>query len=380
MRTGIFETSHFEVAYTLIRLFDAPDNQITVFAYATAAEHLKYLLGDDEKRFVWVIKPESASRASFIKTIRATVEQRDIRLLLLDSVEDNFIHYARMVRRFSGVRTILTLHDINNHFEFHNNGTLRRFVRNYGKKKLIKAVDEFTVLSSTMEEALRSKLPPGKTVRSIPGSIFDASRYKEPGSTESVIHITVPGSMDERRRDYHSVFTLLDLCNNRNIPVNMTLLGGFSNPYGTRVLARAKEYAQRHGNLHWYENEIVEQPEFDRVMQGTHLIFSPVQIDTVMGDGVPEQYGTTKSSGNTGDMIRFARPAIIPQALRLPPEFSASVIRYQSVKEIADQLELIRDDPSKYLLLREAAHICSMQFRAEVIHSRYPELFTMAKP
>lgn len=380
MRIGIFETGHFEVAYTLIRLFDEPGNQVTVFAYAPAARQLKYLMGGNGSRFKWVIKPDTASRRSFIKTIRATVQQEDIRLLLLDSVEDNFLHYARMIRRLSGVRTILTLHDINNYFEYHHNGTLRRFVRNYGKKKLIQAVEEFTVLSSTMEEALRSKLPPGKTVRSIPGSIFNADQYQEPGKTDAVINITVPGSIDERRRDYDSVLTLLELCNSRNIPVKIILLGGLSIAYGARVAARLKAYAQRHDNLIWYEDEIVEQPEFDRVMQATHLIFSPVQIDTVMSDDVREQYGITKSSGNTGDMIRFARPAIIPQALRLSPEFSACVIRYRDIKEIADQLELIRDDPFKYILLREAAHVCSMQFRAEVIHSRYPELFAMAKP
>lgn len=377
MRIGIFETSHFEVAYSLVRLFDSPDNHITIFAYAPAAKQLEYLLGTGTKKINWVIKPESTTRAGFIRTIQRTVQEEGIQTLLLDSVEDNFIHYARMVKRMPTVRIILTLHDINNYFAYRNNGTLRRFVRNFGKRRLIKAVKEFTVLSSTLEDALRSKLPSEKIVRSIPGSIFEEAKYQEPASTDTCINITVPGTVDERRRDYASVFTLLELCNNRNIPVKVTLLGAYSDHHGRNIMAKASTYAVRFHNLYWYDEEIVEQPEFDRVMQETHLIFSPVRIHTSISDDVDEQYGITKSSGNMGDMIRFARPAIIPQGLRLPPEFSASVIRYQDIKEIADQLEQIRDNPSKYVSYREAAHLCSLQFRPEVFHSRYPGLFSM---
>ncbi|MBO9634845.1 MAG: hypothetical protein J7578_17170 [Chitinophagaceae bacterium] len=376
MRIGIFETSHFEVAYSLIRLFDAPDNHITVFAYAPAAKQLEYLLGADAVRFNWVIKPASITRAAFVRTIHSTVQEEGIQTLVLNSVEDNFIHYARLVKRLPTVRALLTLHDINNYFEYRNNGTLRRFVRNFGKKRLIKAVKEFTVLSSTLEDALRSKIPSEKIIRTIPGSIFETTKYQQPAATDGCINITVPGTVDERRRDYASVFTLLEICNNRNIPIKVTLLGAYSDQYGRNIMAKASTYAVKFHNLHWYDEEVVDQPEFDRVMQATHLIFSPVRIHTSILDDVEEAYGITKSSGNMGDMIRFARPAIVPQGLRLPPEFSASVIRYQDIKEIADQLEQIRDNPSKYISLREAAHVCSLQFRPEVFHTRYPGLFT----
>ncbi|WP_127129700.1 hypothetical protein [Pseudoflavitalea rhizosphaerae] len=375
MRIGIFETTHFEVAYTLIRLFNLPGNQLTVFCYAPAAEQLKYLLKNEQQHFDWVIRPETMSRARFVSIIKEEVNKAGIELLLLDSVEDNFVYYARMVRMLPGVRTILTLHDVNNYFEYHHNGSLRRFVRNFGKKRLVRAVDEFTVLSSTMEDALRSKLPSGKIVRSIPGAIFDESRYRQPGNIDDAIHIVVPGTVDEKRRNYDSVFALLESCYQQNIKVKITLLGGICNPYGLRVLAKAKAYAALHDNLIWYETEIVEQPEFDRVMQGSHFIFSPTVIDTVIFDDVQEQYGLTKSSGNVGDMIRFARPAIIPKHLRLSPEFSACVIRYEHIMEIPDQLSQIRDNPSKYIMFREAAHVCSLQFRAEVLYTRYPDLF-----
>ncbi|QEC44252.1 hypothetical protein [Pseudobacter ginsenosidimutans] len=378
MRIGIFETTHFEVAYTLIRLFNHPDNQLTVFCYVPAAEQLKYLLKDEQQRFNWVIRPEAMSKAHFVRVIRNEIDSAGIEMLLLDSVEDNFIHYARMVRLLPGVRTILTLHDINNYFEYHNNGSLRRFVRNYGKKRLVRAVHEFTVLSSTLEDALCSKLPAGKIVRNIPGAIFDETQYRQPGAIEDEIHIVVPGTVDEKRRNYDAVFNLLDSCHQQNIKVKITLLGGISNLYGSRVLGRAKAYRALHNNLYWYESEIVEQPEFDRVMQESHFIFSPTVVETVIFDDVQEKYGITKSSGNVGDMIRFARPAIVPKDLRLSPEFSACVMRYEHINEIPDQLAQIRDDPSKYIMLKEAAYVCSLQFRAEVFYTRYPDLFTKA--
>ena len=375
MRIGIFETSHFEVSYTLIRLFDLPGNEITLFTHADTARHLHYLLDKDAEKFRWEIMPEGLPRRNFIMHARNVAKRNRIELMWLSSAEDNFIFYAWLVKRLPGVRTLLTIHDINNYFEYHSNGTLRRYIRNVGKKSLIKAVSEFTVLSSTMEPLLRSKLPEGKTIRIVPGACFDEASYTAPPAQEQYINLVVPGTIDIRRRDYAAVFSLLGYCHQQGIAVRVTLLGGFADPYGVQVLEQVKDYASQHNNLFWYDTPTVEQSEFDKVMQEAHFIFSPTQVSTEMGDGVQEQYGLSKSSGNIGDMIRFARPSIMPKELALDTVWSRSVFSYTDIKEIPDLLLEIRDNPSKYIEMQEQALEASRLFTLNGIRAQHPDLF-----
>lgn len=375
MRIGIFETSHFEVTYTLIRLFDVSHNKIILFTYEETARQLKFLLQNDAEKYQWEILPEGSSKQRFILHTRNIAKQAGLQMLVLSSAENNFIFYGWLAKRLPGIRILLTIHDINNYFEFRSNGTLRRYIRNTGKKFLIRNIREFTVLNSTMEASLRLKLPKEKIVRTIPGAYFDENRFIAPAPPHPFIHITVPGTIDVRRRDYEAVFALLASCNEKQIPVRVTLLGGFPKPYGESVLEQVKEYASRHHNLYWYDTETVDQPEFDKVMQETHFIFSPTRIRTTMSDDVTEQYGLTKSSGNIGDMIRFAKPAFMPEALVLAPAFSHSVIKYADIKEIPELLLQIRDQPEKYIAMQERALEASLQFTLEKIRAAHPDVF-----
>ncbi|NML21467.1 hypothetical protein HHL16_11310 [Pseudoflavitalea sp. G-6-1-2] len=375
MRIGIFEMDHFEVAHTLLRLFDQPQHRVSVFTYAASYKQLQAMPALDLSGFQWIVKEDNQSKRSFIYTIYKKVKAEKIELLWLETLSDNFILYAWLAKMLPDVRILLTIHDINNYFEYPSNGTLRRYIRNTGKKILLKHIDEFTVLNSTMEAPLRAKLPEGKTVRTIPGAFFDEGRYVNPPSTQPYINITVPGTIDERRRDYNAVFALLEYCHAKQIAVRITLLGGFSEQYGAGILQQVKEYASVHNNLFWYDTETVDQPEFDRVMEQTHFIFSPTRIITVMADDVTEQYGLTKSSGNIGDMIRFARPAIVPEGLLLEPMFSKSVFRYADIKEIPDLLIRIRDNSVEYDVLKQAALEVSRLLTLKNIRAQHADVF-----
>jgi hypothetical protein len=377
MRTAIFETDHFEVAHTLIRLFQLPGNELTVFSYSSSWQQLQLMPGM-EQQVKWVIKEESESKAAFILKMYRLVKKERIELLYLETITDNFIFYAWLVKALPAVKIILTIHDINSFFYYKNNGTLRRWLRNAGKKRLIDAVEEFTVINSTMQWYLQRLLPSGKTVRYIPGAFFDNANYSLPAAPLLPFRIVVPGSVDNRRRDYTVVFALLEICRKWNIPVQITLLGGFHAEHGAEILKQCREYGKENNNLHWFEEQVVDHPLFNRVMQEAHFILAPCVIHTVISDEVAEVYGESLSSGNIGDIIRFARPAIIPAALKTGEEISQVACRYTSVNDIAEQLKLLRDDPDKYLILQEAALKGSGEFTLEKIRAKYPDLFMVS--
>lgn len=376
MRIGIFETDHFEVSHTLIRLFQLPENQLTIFSYPVSWRQFRQMPDLDLKAHQWVIKGESQSKASFIWQIYRTVKKQQIELLFLETVTDNFIFYAWLVKALPGVRIILTIHDINSYFHYQEDGSLRRRIRNMGKRKLVDAVKEFAVINSTMVGYLQSLLPAGKQVRYLPGSFFDQDAFVSPPALLDPIRLVVPGSVDGRRRDYEAVFELLEACREQQLNVEVTLLGGFHPEPGMRLMKRVLDLSDKYPNLRWCEDPVVPQPVFDDVMREAHFVLAPSVISTVISDGVREEYGVSMSSGNIADMVRYARPAIVPAALVTGPEISHIAFRYQSIKEIPEQLKLLRDHPEKYLALQQQALAGSGAFTPDAIRSQHPDLFT----
>ncbi|MGN6417147.1 MAG: hypothetical protein ACTHMC_06640 [Pseudobacter sp.] len=376
MRIGIFETDHFEVSHTLIRLFQLPEHQLTIFSYPVSWRQFRQMPDLDLKAHQWVIKGESQSKASFIYQIYRTVRKQKIELLFLETVTDNFIFYAWLIKALPGIRIILTIHDINSYFHYQEDGSLRRRIRNMGKRKLVEAVKEFSVINSTMVDYLKSLLPAGKQVRYLPGSFFDREEFVPPPASMDPIRLVVPGSVDGRRRDYEAVFELVEACHEQQLNVEVTLLGGFHQEPGMRLMKRVLDFSDKYPNLRWCEDPVVPQPVFDEVMREAHFILAPSVISTVISDGVREEYGVSMSSGNIADMVRYARPAIVPAALVTGPEISHIAFRYQSIKEIPEQLKLLRDHPEKYFALQQQALAGSEAFSPDAIRSQHSDLFT----
>ena len=376
MRIGIFETDHFEVAHTVIRLFDNGENELTIFVYKKSFEQLQFLLGKHASKYTWVVKEEHVSKFQFIRQLYRETRMKRLELLYLNTVSNNFILYAGMIRLLKDLRIILTLHDINNYFHGRPGFTLRQWIRYIGKKWLVSLVQEFNVINPTMVDYLRAKLSNRQQVHCVSGAFFDEKFYKAPVvSLAERIHIVVPGSVDVRRRNYEFVFSLLEDCQRLAIPVQIVLLGGVDKDHGKQVLSKAKAWATQHDNLLFYETEIVDQPEFDRVMREAHLVYSPSVIDTIITDDVRETYGISISSGNMADLVRYARPALLPKALNIPLFMEKSVVRYEDMGEIIVLLQKLRKDPVLYERLLEKALTTSRAFTIDAIREHNPALF-----
>jgi len=374
MRIGIFETDHFEVTCATIRLFDHDQNNITVFTYEKSYRQLQFLLQHDMHKYEWIVKPEQQSKRRFINTIYNETKQRKIDLLFLNTITDNHLLYAWMIRRLKKVRVVVTLHDINNFFQFQPTFSLRRLIRIIGRRQLIRAVDEFNVIALTMVDHLKKKLPPGKQVHSLPGGLFDASAISNTPAPRHQVRIVVPGTVDERRRNYDQVFELLALCEKKAIPVMMILLGGYDAEHGKRILEKCKAYK----NIRYYDAAIVDQPEFDKEMNEAHLVFTPSVINTIILDGVTETYGISISSGNLYDVVRHAKPWIIPQALTIPANMENGCIRYATVEDLLPHLQRLLREPSYYLELSNHALNHAARYTKEQVRLRNPSLFDHA--
>ena len=228
MKIAIFETDHFEGSYPVIKLFDNNKNDITVFTYSPAYHQFQYLFSDGLNKYTWIVKPDKTSKYTFIRAMFREIRKRKIAVVYLNTISDNFFFYALMIFLLRNTRVIVTMHSVNSYFKYKRSFSLRRIVRYIGRKMLISVVKEFNVVAMTMTTHLEDKLPPGKKVYCIPGAVFEEDSCKQAQSvTGDRINIVIPGSIDNRRRDYDPAFTLLHLSEQSKIHVTITFLGRF---------------------------------------------------------------------------------------------------------------------------------------------------------
>ena len=128
MNIGIFETEHFEGAYPVIKLFDNGINAITIFTYEKPFRQFNFLFKENMNKYEWIVKKESESKNNFIYKIYREVKKRNIELLYLNTISNNFHSYVLMIKMLKRVRIIVTIHSINDYFEFSKAKTFRQMV------------------------------------------------------------------------------------------------------------------------------------------------------------------------------------------------------------------------------------------------------------
>jgi hypothetical protein len=193
----------------------------------------------------------------------------------------------------------------------------------------------------------------------LPGAVFENNQAAI--VIGRPVKIVVPGTVERSRRDYTQVVDLVCTAQASGLQPEITLLGA------------AKEKILQPGIITY--DGVVPQPEFDEKVRGAHFLFAPIVPGTVSPDGTREIYGTTKASGNIFDIIRYAKPAFVPDYIEMPPDLESACLRYHSVEEIVAQIKKMTDDPNLYRVLERNALESSLNYTVEKIRAGNPELF-----
>jgi len=374
MHILIFETTHFEAAYPLIRLFDVPGNRISIFCEQQTSRQLHWLLQEDAARFHWTVRSPGVSRRHFIGELKRYSEAEQVDWLWLNTVSDNFIFFAALRRQLPALRMTVTLHALRSYIAPRINWTPRRIVRVIGKKMMRARFTEYNVLSPLLLPFAQQQLPAGITVHTVPGSIFEEEKYI-PAHGGS-LRLVVPGSVDIRRRDYSFIYQLLQQAELAGLPLHISLAGG-PGMGGQEWISRFRRFGGAYAQVSCFE-EHVEQEQFDRLIREAHFILHPSVLDTVLEDGAPESYGRTVYSGNFSDAIRHARPLIIPAPLPVDPQIQSAVLSYTDCAGLLDTLMQLHEHPRQVERYQQWALEVSRLFTSDAIRTRYPSLFSPA--
>jgi hypothetical protein len=370
MNIAIFETEHFEGAFPVIKLFDKPGNDITIYTSPETHKRFSDLFGENTGRYTWAILPVE-SKVQFFGTLYKKLKKQNPDILYINTISDNHLLYTWVLRFLSLKRVVLTVHDINCLFESKPSWNFRKAIIHRGKKRLIRQVHEFNVVSDTMTPYLRQKTK-GKNTYAIPGAVFE-DRYSPQNITQP-LHIVIPGSLDKRRRDYEEVFQLADAANREKLALEIMLLGGYSDDYGKTITERA-ELQNGSCKIVCYKTKVVDQREFDRQMDAAHFVFIPSVINTQICGDIPEIYGITKSSGNIFDVIKHAKPFIVPVGLTVAADLQSGCFKYNSIDDIVQFLKKIIISPVEYDQWQKQALENSYKYTIDKVRERNALLF-----
>ena len=120
--------------------------------------------------------------------------------------------------------------------------------------------------------------------------------------------VAIPGTVDQHRRNYKRIFNKIKY-----------FRGNFTFSFLGRAEGKELDKLQRvsqnlpdHVNIEYYDSRVSHE-EFERKMQAAEVLWCPIQKETRFF-GITEIYGKTKMSGNIGDAIKYAKPAIFPKS------------------------------------------------------------------
>lgn len=372
MHIVIFETTHFEAAYPLIRLFDVPGNHISVFCEEETCRQLQWMLKDDHTRFHWHTPSPQSNRRHFIRQLSNYCQTRQVDWLWLNTVSDNFLHFAALPHQLPGLRMTVTLHVLNSYVHPLPGLSLRRLVRCYGKKKMRARFREYNVLSPLLLPFAQQHLPAGVQVHTIPGAVFEEANYiSAPAGTP--LHLVVPGSVDARRRDYMQVYQLLQQAEAAGLPLHITLLGQ-PVPASHDLVQRFRQHRGSYTTVTCFDTH-VHQQEYDRILQSAHFIFHPSVQHTILEDGAEETYGVTVYSGNFSDAIRHARPLLVPAGLTTDTRLQSSILQYADIPALLDNLIQLHEHPRQMERWQQHALEVARLFTTDAISRQNPGLF-----
>ncbi len=279
------------------------------------------------------------------------LEKKKYDLIIIGTVHRHFIFYKAIVKKFN---TTILVHNLN--FTKASKWELFKSIFKKDFKYRLKLfLKEGLLDAPEVYQQSKNLLLLGKEIVDFTFSISYTNytpyktiplfynKYVENVENNEFI-IVVPGAVSQSRRDYGSFFEKLKQFQNIGINYEIIFLG---KAFGEELekLKLIIDKLPKFITIQYFEEKI-KQDIFDDWMKKADVLYCPIQEETEFFS-IKEIYGKTKISGNIGDAIRYAKPAVFPATYDSDSEF---IIKEQF--DLQNQFSEIRNqkfDFNKYI-------------------------------
>ena len=353
MKIGILELHyHEEYIETLIKLFDADD--VTIFTTRRIYDKIDDKIKEQASKYVF--KQDGESKKDFLKSI----DTSSFDYFFVNTIQPSMIDVPSYVNFVPKCTSILTLHNLeawkskSMHIRPNLLHSLDSFAATLFLDRILDNYDYIAVPNKGLIQTAKDYFD--KPVLFIPYALanetFDISA--EP-------LFVIPGSVDERRRDYITIFdTFKIIC--QDYPDVRLMLLGRSDTEEVKKMFLGSSPTEEDKNI--FRNNVVtyssyvKKDTYNTFLKKASFIICPSVPTTHTVNTALETYGKTKSP-NVHEGIKFGKPLILPDYI---PKQTPASITYSTSCSLFSELQHYLDAPKKMIELQEVAQSFSKNF------------------
>ncbi len=383
MNVGLIEImphGHYTLVDSITRIsLSNASNSVLIFINEKGSENVSALQKDFGERLIVKTKKENEDVASFLNQIAN--EKLDIAYIV--TLEKYFTEFNKtkftyplyfVVHNVESWFSLSLKNSINNFFEGVSKGRniayllKSNFIYPLQKKKFIKKLiasnSTFVLLNDFLrDEVLKRNI--SKKVISLPFSVH-YPKLQEQQIIKSKIRITIPGIVDNTRRDYASVLRILD--EEKELFKNfyeLELLGPLKKTESNVDIFKKVAHLNQQGlTVLSYPEKYIPLEEYDNKLAQADLILGNLNVVV----NKYSTYGKTKESGTAFAMIRVAKAGLLPSAYQVIDELKSSTVSFKSYDHLKEILIDFTKNKEKLKALNEEAKKNALQFTPENIY------------
>ena len=202
-----------------------------------------------------------------------------------------------------------------------------------------------------------------------PITVFPFAIYEgmeDNSQSNELLTICIPGVITQAKRDYLGLFKALQQ-NSETLSdrIFLDLLGYISDREKESMGIAIANLIDSGYKVH-YHDSFVYGKEFDRAIANCDLLLN----NQFISKNSTEVYGKTKESGMIFNMLRAAKPGILPKEYNVSSEFQDCSLFFDSYPHLIEIVTEVLDNPAQLKQLKAAAKELSVRYLPKNLYSR----------
>ncbi len=202
-----------------------------------------------------------------------------------------------------------------------------------------------------------------------PITVFPFAIYEgmeDNSQSNELLTICIPGVITQAKRDYLGLFKALQQ-NSQTLSDRIYLdLLGYVSDREKESMGRAIANLINSGYKVHYRDSFVYGQEFDRAIANCDLLLN----NQFISKNSTEVYGKTKESGMIFNMLRAAKPGILPKEYNVASEFQDCSLFFDSYPHLIEIITEVLDNPAQLKQLKAAAKELSVSYLPQNLYSK----------
>lgn len=246
--------------------------------------------------------------------------QADVKMI--NTLASNFSFWSKHI----DTKTIIRIHNINTWFQPWSSLTLQLnfydirkaftyFIQHqllkrefYYLTKIKNQAHHFSFLSEATSAYFNATFPAQASKNSFTIPATWALERTHTNADSSIIQITIPGTLEKKRKDFKLILQLIEILNDRPESFRVVFAGRVPKQ-ALNFMKQVKALANEHVEI-IYQTTYIPSEEFDSMMRTSTLLYFPL-VSKTRFKIFAEYYGKTKISGSENDFIKYGIPALL---------------------------------------------------------------------